>query len=152
MQWTPDRNGGFSRVDPARLYLPPIQDAVYGYQARNVEAQSNDPSSLLNWLKRLIQVRRRHPLFGRGRFRFLYPGNRKVLAYLREDEDASILCVANLSRAPQPVELDLAAYKGRVPVELIGRSPFPPIGELPYFITLAGHGFYWFILAHNLYF
>jgi maltose alpha-D-glucosyltransferase/alpha-amylase len=147
MQWTPDRNGGFSRADPARLYLPPVMDPVYGYEARNVEAQRRDSSSLLNWTKRLIAAHRQHLAFGRGTLRFLYPGNRKVLAYLRQYDDETILCVANLSRAPQPVELDLSEFKGRVPVELLGNSAFPPIGELPYFITLASYGFYWFILA-----
>jgi maltose alpha-D-glucosyltransferase/alpha-amylase len=150
MQWTPDRNGGFSRVDPARLYLPPIMDPVYGYQARNVEAQTTDTSSLLNWLKRLIAVRRQHHVFGRGTIRFLYPGNRKVLVYLREGEGHSILCISNLSRAAQPVELDLSEFEERVPVELLSRSSFPPIGKLPYFITLAPYGFYWFLLARDV--
>jgi maltose alpha-D-glucosyltransferase/alpha-amylase len=147
MQWSPDRNGGFSRADPARLYLPPIMDAIYGYEAVNVEAQQRDPSSLLNWIKRMIAVRQAHQAFGRGTLRLLYPRNRKVLAYLREHEDDRILCVANLARSAQAVELDLSEFRGCVPVELLGRSPFPPIGDLPYLLTLPGHGFYWFVLA-----
>jgi maltose alpha-D-glucosyltransferase/alpha-amylase len=147
MQWTPDRNGGFSRADPARLYLPPIMDPVYGYEAVNVEAQSRSPTSLLNWMKRLIAVRLAHRAFGRGNLKFLYPTNRKVLAYLRQYEDETILCVTNLSRSPQAVELDLSAFKGRIPVELFGRSEFPRIGDLPYLLTLQGHSFFWFVLA-----
>ncbi len=146
MQWSLDRNGGFSRADPAQLYLPPIMDPVYGYQSVNVEAQSRSPSSFLNWMKRLIAVRKARLAFGRGDQRFLYPSNRKVLAYLRSHNDETILCIFNLARAPQAVELDLSGYKGRVPVELFGRSVFPPIGDLPYLLTLPGHGFYWFLL------
>jgi maltose alpha-D-glucosyltransferase/alpha-amylase len=147
MQWSPDRNGGFSRADPARLYLPAIMDPVYGFEAVNVEAQSRNPSSLLNWMKRLISVRKAHRAFSRGKIRFLHPGNRKVLVYIREYEDDVIMCVANLSRAPQPVELRMPDYAGRVPVELLGRSVFPPIGVLPYFISLPAYGFYWFLLT-----
>jgi maltose alpha-D-glucosyltransferase / alpha-amylase len=146
MQWSFDRNGGFSRADPARLYLPPIMDSVYGFEAVNVEAQSRSPSSLLNWLKRLIAARRSRRAFGRGSLRFLYPSNRKVIAYLRSFGDESVLCVANLSRSPQAVELDLSDWRGRQPVELLGRSAFPPIGELPYMLTLQGHSFFWFEL------
>ena len=147
MQWSPDRNAGFSRADPQRLYLPPIMDAVYGYLSTNVEAQSRDPSSLLSWTKRLLAVRKTSQAFGRGARRFLRPGNRKILAYLREFGEDTILCVANLSRSAQPVELNLAAFKGRVPVEMLGRTPFPPIGELPYLLTISGYGFYWFRLT-----
>jgi maltose alpha-D-glucosyltransferase/alpha-amylase len=147
MQWSPDRNAGFSRADPQQLYLPPIMDPVYGYEAVNIEAQQREPSSLLNWMKRLIAVRKAHRAFGRGRLKFITPGNRKILAYIREYEDEILLCVANLSRTPQPVELDLSAYKGRVPLELGGQTPFPAIGELPYLLTLAGHGFYAFQLS-----
>ena len=147
MQWGPDRNAGFSRCDPQRLYLPPIMDAIYGYEAVNVEAQAREPSSLLNWMKRLLVVRRGGKAFGRGGLRFLAPGNRKVLAYLREYQGEAMLCVANLSRSAQAVELDLAHYKGRVPVELMGRTPFPPVGDLPYLLTLPGYAFYWFELA-----
>src|SRR5229473_2942891 len=147
MQWSPDRNAGFSRADPQRLYLPPIMDAVYGYPSTNVEAQSRDPSSLLSWTKRLLAVRKTSRSFGRGSRRFLRPGNRKILAYLREFGDDTILCVANLSRSAQPVELNLSSFKGRVPVEMLGRTAFPPIGELPYLLTISAYGFYWFRLA-----
>ncbi|MEO8631028.1 MAG: putative maltokinase, partial [Betaproteobacteria bacterium] len=147
MQWTSDRNAGFSRADPQRLFLPPVMDPVYGYQAVNVEAQARNPTSLLNWTTRLIQMRKNHRAFGRGTLSFLEPGNRKVLAYLREHQDETILCVANLARHPQAAELDLARFKGRVPVELFGNVSFPPVGQLPYMLTLPGHGFYVFKLA-----
>jgi maltose alpha-D-glucosyltransferase/alpha-amylase len=147
MQWSPDRNAGFSHSDPQRLYLPPIMDPIYGYQAVNVEAQTRDPSSLLNWMKRILAVRKTSHAFGRGRLSFLRPGNRKILAYLRELGDEAVLCVVNLSRSAQPVELDLSRYKGRVPVEMLGRVSFPPIGALPYLLTLPAYGFYWFRLA-----
>ncbi|HEX5915610.1 MAG TPA: alpha-glucosidase C-terminal domain-containing protein, partial [Rubrobacter sp.] len=147
MQWTSDRNAGFSRTEPARLYLPPIMDPVHGYESVNVEAQSRSAGSLLNWMKRIISVRKAHRAFGRGTLEFLHPGNRKVIAYLREHDDESMLCVANLSRSAQPVELDLARFRGLVPVELLGNSSFPPLGDLPYFLTLPGYGFYWFRLA-----
>src|SRR2546430_556135 len=122
MQWSPDRNAGFSRADPQQLYLPPIMDPLYGYQAVNVEAQSRDRSSLLNWMKRLLQVRSGSQAFGRGTLRFIRPGNRHVLVYLRQYGVDTILCVANLSRSAQPVELDLAEHKGAVPIELLGRA------------------------------
>jgi maltose alpha-D-glucosyltransferase/alpha-amylase len=147
MQWSPDRNAGFSRADPQRLYLPPIMDPIYGYQAVNVEAQARAPASLLNWTKRLIAVRKAHRALSRGTLRFVKPGNRKILVYLREHEDEAILCVANLARSSQPVELDLKEFKGRIPVELLGNTAFPPIGELPYFLTLPAWGFYWFALT-----
>jgi maltose alpha-D-glucosyltransferase/alpha-amylase len=147
MQWSPDRNAGFSRADPQRLYLPPIMDSIYGYEAVNVESQLRDPSSLLHWMRRILAVRKTSQAFGRGRITFLRPGNRKVLAYLREHGEEAILCVANVSRSAQPVELDLTRFRGRVPVEMIGRNPFPPIGELPYLLTLPAHGFFWFRLA-----
>ncbi|MBL0726656.1 maltose alpha-D-glucosyltransferase [Piscinibacter sp. HJYY11] len=152
MQWSPDRNAGFSRADPQRLYLPPIMDAIYGYEAVNVESQLRDPSSLLHWMRRMLAVRNTSRAFGRGELLFLKPGNRKVLAYLRtyRNEDGSdevILCVANLARSAQPVELDLSVFKGRVLVELLGRTAFPPVGELPYLLTLPKHGFYWFQLS-----
>jgi maltose alpha-D-glucosyltransferase/alpha-amylase len=149
MQWSPDRNAGFSRADPQQLYLPPIMDPVYGYQAVNVEAQTRDRSSLLNWMKRLLQVRRGSQAFGRGTLRFIRPGNRRVLVYLRQYGADTILCVANLSRSAQPVELDLAEHKGAVPIELLGRAAFPPIGELPYLLTLPGYAFYWFRLSRE---
>ena len=149
MQWSPDRNAGFSRADPQQLYLPPIMDPVYGYEAVNVEAQSRDRSSLLNWMKRMLQVRRSSQAFGRGTLRFIRPGNRRVLVYLRQYESDTILCVANLARSAQPVELDLADHKGAVPIELLGRAAFPPIGELPYLLTLPGYAFYWFRLSRT---
>jgi maltose alpha-D-glucosyltransferase/alpha-amylase len=147
MQWSPDRNGGFSRTDPARLFLPAIQDPIYGFNAVNVEAQLRSPASLLNWTRRLIAIRRNHKAFGRGTLRFLYPANRKVLAYIRADGDECILCVVNVSRSPQAVELDLSEHKGSTPVELTGGSEFPPIGDLPYLLTLPAYGFYWFELT-----
>ncbi len=149
MQWTSDRNGGFSRADPQRLYLPPIQDPVYGYEAVNVEAQSRETSSLLSWTRRMLAVRASSHAFGRGHFTMLHPGNRKVLAYVREHEGDAILCVANVSRVAQPVELELGAWKGRVPVEMLGRNSFPPIGDLPYMLTLPAYGFFWFRLASD---
>ena len=147
MQWTPDRNGGFSRADPAALVLPPIMDPLYGYGAVNVEAQTRDPHSVLNWTRRMLAVRRRHPALGRGTLTFLYPKNRKILAYLREYEGETLLCVANVAHSPQAVELDLSAFAGRVPVELNAGTPFPPIGELTYLLTLPPYGFYWFVLG-----
>src|SRR5207247_7890540 len=138
---------GFSRADPVRLYLPPIMDSVYGFEAVNVEAQSRSPSSLLNWIKRLIAARRSRRAFGRGTLRFLYPANRKVIAYLREYGDEIVLCVANLSRSAQAVELDLAEFRGRQVVEVLGRSVFPRIGELTHLRTLQPYSFYWFELA-----
>lgn len=147
MQWSPDRNGGFSRADPAALALPVIMDALYGYEIINAEAQTRDVHSLLHWMRRTLAIRRMHAAFGRGSLRFLYPKNRKVLAYLRELDGEVILCVANVSRTPQAVELDLSEFNGRVPVELNGGSLFPPIGQLTYLLTLAPYGFYWFILT-----
>jgi len=147
MQWSPDRNGGFSRAEPQRLVLPPIMDPLYGFGSVNVEAQGADPHSLLNWTRRMVAIRQSRRTFGRGELRFLYPGNRKVLAYIRAFEGESILCVANLARTAQSVELDLRGYAGRVPIEMIGRTAFPPVGELPYLVTLAPYGFFWFLLA-----
>ncbi|MGH8221052.1 MAG: putative maltokinase, partial [Steroidobacteraceae bacterium] len=149
MQWSPDRNAGFSRADPQQLYLPPIMDPIYGFQAVNVEAQTRDRSSLLNWMKRMLTVRTGTQAFGRGAMRFIRPGNRKVLAYVREYGDDTILCVVNLARSAQPVELNLAEFKGRVPIEMLGRTAFPPIGDLPYLLTMPGHGFYWFRLSRE---
>jgi len=147
MQWSPDRNGGFSRADPASLVLPPLQDPLYGFQAVNVEMQARDPHSLLNWMRRMLAVRKRSQAFGRGGMRLLYPANRKVLAYVREYEEDTILCVFNLSRSAQAVELDLSSMAGRVPVEMLGGTSFPPVGQLPYLLTLPPYGFYWFVLA-----
>jgi maltose alpha-D-glucosyltransferase/alpha-amylase len=147
MQWSPDRNGGFSRADPARLYLPAIQDPIYGFDAINVESQARTPASLYNWMRRLIAIRKSSRAFGRGALRFLYPANRKVLAYIREFDDERILCVVNVSRAPQAVELDLSEYEGSIPVEMTGATAFPRVGELPYLLTLPAYGFYWFQLT-----
>ncbi|MCT8166907.1 MULTISPECIES: maltose alpha-D-glucosyltransferase [unclassified Pseudomonas] len=152
MQWSPDRNGGFSRAEPQRLVLPPIMDPLYGYQTVNVEAQAHDPHSLLNWNRRLLAVRKQQKAFGRGSLRLLTPSNRRILAYIREYTDADgntevILCVANVSRAAQAAELDLSQYADQVPVEMLGGSAFPPIGQLPFLLTLPPYGFYWFLLA-----
>ena len=188
MQWTADRNGGFSRAEFAELYLPPVLDQVYGFPALNVEAQRKNPGSLLHWVRSLLHVRKSHPVLGRGRFRALRPTNDKVLAFLRYDDRAAdpdhgdpdpgghadpgpggradadpghgndsagddgvasdtVLVVANLAATAQPVELDLSAYAGKTPIELLGGAHFPPVGELPYLLTLGGHGFYWFRLG-----
>ncbi len=149
MQWSPDRNGGFSRANPSELVLPPVMDPLYGYELVNVEAQLRDRHSLLNWMRRTLGIRKLHRAFGRGSFRLLYPKNRKVLAYLREHEEENLLCVANLSRTPQAVELELSEFAGRLPVELDGGSVFPPIGQLNYLLTLPPFGFYWFLLARE---
>jgi maltose alpha-D-glucosyltransferase/alpha-amylase len=147
MQWSPDRNGGFSRASPESLVLPSIRDPLFGYEAVNVEAQERDQHSLLNWTRRMLSVRRRNRAFGRGTLRFLYPTNRKVLAFLREYDGETILCVSNLSRTAQAVELDLSTLAGRTPVDMIGGSVFPPIGQLSYLLTMPPYAFYWFMLA-----
>jgi len=146
MQWSSDRNAGFSRANPQKLYLPVIIDPEYHYEAVNVETQIHNPHSQLWWMKRIIALRREHKAFGRGSIEFLHPENRKVLAFLRRYQDSTLLVVANLSRFAQASELDLSDFKGMTPVELFGRSEFPPIGDLPYFITLGPHQFYWFAL------
>lgn len=146
MQWTMDRNAGFSRADAARLYDPLITDPVYGFQAVNVEAQERLPTSLLEWMRRMIRVRKRFQAFSRGSLEFLDADNRRVLAYIRAYDEQVLLCVVNLSRFVQPTQLDLSAYDGWQPIELIGETPFPLIGELPYFLTLGPHSFYWFRL------
>ena len=153
MQWSPDRNAGFSRSDPARLYLPVIMDPVYGFQTVNVEAQMNSTASLLHWTRRMIEIRKQHPAFALGEFSDLGGSNPTVLSYLRSYPGTdgtgagTVLCVNNLSRFPQPLELDLRDHTGSIPVELTGGTPFPAIGELPYLLTLPGHGFYWFDLT-----
>jgi maltose alpha-D-glucosyltransferase/alpha-amylase len=162
MQWSPDRNGGFSTADFAQLYLPPLMDPVYGYQAVNVESGMRNPSSFLHWVKRMLEIRKQHPVFGVGTFEVVSLDNPSVLAYVRTLEapaDApegadgtparrdTVLCVCNLSKLAQPAELPLQQWEGKVPIELIGRVPFPRIGELPYFITLAPYSFYWFELT-----
>ncbi|HEY5810904.1 MAG TPA: maltose alpha-D-glucosyltransferase [Povalibacter sp.] len=149
MQWSIDRNAGFSRTDPQRLYLPVIMDPIYGYQAVNVEAQHRDPSSLLNWTRRVLAIRRQHRCFGRGALEFIRPQNRKIIAYVRSFDQEIVLCVANLAQSAQAVELDLSRFKGRVPVELSGRNAFPPIGDLPYFLTLPAHTFFWMALSDS---
>ena len=146
MQWSADRNAGFSRANPQRLYLPVIIDPEHHYETVNVEAHQQNPSSLLWWMKRLVLLRKNYQSFGRGSLEFLYPENHKVLAFIRRFQDEIILVVANLSRFVNYVELDLAAYKGMVPVELFGHTRFPAVGELPYFLTLGPHSFYWFKL------
>ncbi len=146
MQWSADRNAGFSRATPARLYSPVIMDPVYGYEAINVEAQQGDPSSLLSWTRNMIALRKLFAVFGRGSLEMLHPANRKVLAYIRRHEDDQVLCVANLSRFAQPVALDLAALNGLTPVEMLGYVEFPRIGTEPYPLTLGPYGFLWFEL------
>ena len=151
MQWSVDRNGGFSRADPASLVLPPIMDPIYGFPAVNVESQARDQHSLLNWMRTMLAVRRQHRAFGRGTQRFLYPNNRRILAYLREHADEHgeevLLCVSNLSRTAQAVELDLSAFSGRTPIDIVGGNAFPPIGQLSYLLTLPAYAFYWFSLV-----
>ena len=149
MQWSSDRNAGFSAADPQRLYLPPIRDPVYAYEAINVEAQERTPGSMLNWLKRVIRIRESYPVFGRGSIRFLDPVNRHVLAYLRQYQDTTILVACNLSRFSQPAELDLSEFEGSRPIDLFGRVPFPRIGELPYLLTFGPHVCYWFELQSD---
>jgi maltose alpha-D-glucosyltransferase/alpha-amylase len=148
MQWTPDRNAGFSTANPGRLYLPPSQDPVYGYQAVNVEAQRDTSTSLLNFTRMMLSVRRRHHAFATGTFEELGGSNPSVLAFIREASDGdTVLCVNNLSRFPQPIELNLQHWSGWTPVELTGHVEFPRVGHLPYLLTLPGHGFYWFQLS-----
>jgi maltose alpha-D-glucosyltransferase / alpha-amylase len=150
MQWTGDRNGGFSRADPQRLYAPVIMDPIYGYQAVNVEAQQRDPAGLLQWMRNMIGLRSLFKVFGRGGLEFLKPENRAVLAYLRRYESDTILCIANLSHIVQPVLLDLARFAGLTPREMLGYTEFPVITERPYFLTLGPYGFYWFELQGAL--
>jgi len=146
MHWSGDRNAGFSRSDPSRLFQPLIMDPIYHYQAINVEAQLRSPTSLLNWLRRIIRVRKQNPVFSRGSLEFVPCENQRIVAYVREYQDSKVLVVNNLSRFAQPAELDLSRYKELIPVEMIGNQPFPRIGELPYFVTLSPHAFFWFNL------
>ena len=143
MQWNGDRNAGFSRAVPAKLYSPVIMDPVWGYEGLNVEAQQGDPSSLLSWMRNMIALRKLFQVFGRGTLSFLNPTNRKILAYIREFQNERVLCVANLSRFAQPVELDLAAYAGMVPVEMLGYVEFPKIRTTGYPLTVGPYGFLW---------
>jgi maltose alpha-D-glucosyltransferase/alpha-amylase len=149
MQWTGDRNGGFSRADFAALYAPPLMDPVYGYQAVNVEAQLRIPTSLLRWMRKFIALRKEHPVFGLGSYEHLRPDNSKIFAHIRRHEDDVVLCVHNMARSAQAVELDLREFEGRIPVEMVGRTRFPRIGELPYLLTLAPRGFFWFQLVED---
>jgi len=146
MQWSADRNAGFSRANPQQLYLPVVIGSEYHYESLNVEAQQDNPRSLLWWMKRLIALRKRSAALSRGSLEFLYPDNRRVLVFLRQHEDERILVVVNLARSVQYAELDLSAFRGLVPTELFGATVFPTIGELPYFLTLGPHSFYWFRL------
>jgi maltose alpha-D-glucosyltransferase/alpha-amylase len=149
MQWTGDRNGGFSKADFAQLYAPPSLDPVYGFQALNVEAQLRTPSSLLRWTHRFIELRKEHPVFGLGSYEPLRPSNKRIFAHIRRYERDVLLCVHNLARSAQAVELDLSEFEGRHPEEMFGRSLFPRIGELPYLLTLGSRGFYWFRLVEG---
>ena len=147
MQWNADRNAGFSKADFAQLYLPVLMDPVYGYQAINVEAQLRNQHSFLQWFRRLLAVRKQHPVFGTGRFEILHPENAAIFAYVRQQGDDVILCVNNLSPRAQAAELDLHAFEGMYPIEMLGRERFPRIGELPYLLTFGPHAFYWFQLV-----
>jgi maltose alpha-D-glucosyltransferase / alpha-amylase len=147
MQWTGDRNGGFSSADFAQLYAPPSMDPVYGFQALNVEAQLRTPSTLLRWTHRFISLRKEHPVFGMGSYEPVWPSNKRIFAHIRRYERDVLLCVHNLARSAQAVELDLSEFEGRHPEEMLGRSRFPRIGELPYLLTLGPRGFYWFRLV-----
>ncbi len=147
MQWSIDRNAGFSRADANQLYAPVIADPIYGYMGVNVEAQTRSTASLLNWMKLVIRLQKSNPVFGLGSVMFLKPSNNKVLAYIRSLDDQHILCVNNLSRFSQYAELDLSAFNGRTPVDLFGGTEFPRIGELPYLVTMGPHAFYWFRLV-----
>jgi maltose alpha-D-glucosyltransferase / alpha-amylase len=149
MQWTGDRNGGFSTADFAQLYAPPSMDPVYGFQALNVEAQLRTPSSLLRWTHRFIALRKEHPVFGLGSYEPLRPANKRIFAHIRRYEREALLCVHNLARSAQAVELDLSEFEGSHPEEMLGRSRFPRIGELPYLLTLGPRGFYWFRLVEE---
>jgi maltose alpha-D-glucosyltransferase/alpha-amylase len=146
MQWTMDRNGGFSRADFAQLYLPPLMDPVYGFQAINVDASLRTPTSFLRWLQRFIALRKEHPVFGLGTYEPLAPDNPRIFAHVRRYEEDIVLCVHNLARSAQAVQLDLSRFAGMVPEEMLGRSRFPAIGELPYLLTLGPRGFFWFQL------
>jgi maltose alpha-D-glucosyltransferase/alpha-amylase len=148
MQWSADRNAGFSKADFEQLYFPLITNAVYGFQAVNVESQMRYDSSLLHWMRQIIHLRKDHRVFGRGSMQVIKPENRKVFAFTREYEGETILCVFNLSHTAQPVELDLREYAGRTPVEMLGNTDFPRVGELPYLLTLSPWGFYWFLLRN----
>jgi maltose alpha-D-glucosyltransferase/alpha-amylase len=146
MQWSADRNAGFSRADFAQLYFPLIMDPVYGYQSVNVEAQQRYSASLLSWMQHMIHLRKRHKVFGRGAIEFIKPENRKIFAFTRSYRGETVLCVYNLSQVAQPVEMDLSRYQGVRPVEMMGQTEFPKIGKRPYQLALGPYGFYWFHL------
>jgi maltose alpha-D-glucosyltransferase / alpha-amylase len=149
MHWTGERNAGFSRADFAQLYSPPLMDPVYGYQAVNVESQLRNPNSLLRWLQRFIALRKAHPVFGLGSYEALHPANSRIFAHIRTYEEDVILCVHNVARSAQAVELDLSRFEGMTPIEMLGGSRFPRIGELPYLLTPAARGFLWFRLVRD---
>jgi maltose alpha-D-glucosyltransferase/alpha-amylase len=149
MQWMPDRNGGFSRCDPQRLYLPPVMDPVYGYAALNVEAQQRYPQSLLHWTRRMIEIRKRHPVLGLGAYEELASSNPRVLAFVRENEESCIICVSNLSRFPQTTELELSRFEDVTPVDCFGGSHFTTIRDWPYNLSMQGYGFYWLNLKET---
>jgi maltose alpha-D-glucosyltransferase/alpha-amylase len=146
MQWTGDRNAGFSRADWAQLYLQPLMDPVYGYMSVNIEAQLRTPTSLLRWLHRFVALRKEHPVFGLGTYEPLRSDNPRIFAHIRKWEEDIVLCVHNVARSAQAVQLDLSAYDGLIPEEMLGRTSFPAIGQLPYLLTLAPRGFFWFQL------
>jgi maltose alpha-D-glucosyltransferase/alpha-amylase len=146
MQWTGDRNAGFSRADWAQLYLQPLMDPVYGYMSVNIEAQLRTPTSLLRWVHRFVALRKEHPVFGLGTYEPLRSDNPRIFAHIRKWEEDIVLCVHNVARSAQAVQLDLSAYDGMIPEEMLGRTSFPAIGELPYLLTLAPRGFFWFQL------
>jgi maltose alpha-D-glucosyltransferase / alpha-amylase len=147
MQWTGDRNAGFSRADWAQLYLPPLMDPVYGFQAVNVEAQLRISTSMLRWLHRLVALRKEHPVFGLGDYEPLEADNPRVFAHVRRYADDIVVCVHNLARSAQAVQLDLSRWQGLVPEEMLGRTKFPAIGELPYLLTFGPRGWFWFRLV-----
>ncbi|MBU6433878.1 MAG: maltose alpha-D-glucosyltransferase [Nitrospirae bacterium] len=149
MQWSADRNSGFSKGDPSKLYLPVITDSIYGYQVTNVEAQVKTPYSLVHWMRRMIAIRKKYLAFGRGTIEFLRPRNDKVLVYLRQYRDDTLLLVHNLGGSAQAVELDLGKFAGATPIELFGETRFPPIGDRPYMLSLAPYGYYWFMLRQG---
>ena len=149
MQWTGDRNAGFSRADWAQLYLPPLMDPVYGFQAVNVEAQLRISTSMLRWLHRLIALRKEHPVFGLGDYEPLGADNHRIFAHVRRYADDVVVCVHNLARSAQAVQLDLSRWQGLVPEEMLGRTKFPAVGQLPYLLTLGPRGWFWFQLVEG---
>jgi maltose alpha-D-glucosyltransferase/alpha-amylase len=150
MQWSLDRNAGFSKADFAQLYFPINMDPVYGYQSVNVEAQHRHSTSLLHWMRQMITMRKKHPVFGRGSLEFLHPENRKVLAFTRSYESETVLCIYNLARSSQPVLLDLSRYEGVTPMDLQYQEPFPRVEERPYQLALNEYGFYWLLLNRGV--